>query len=144
MSKIEWCINQKGGIELIEQKPHLSASYIKEADDTLESLLKINGRWKVIMAYYACYSAVYSLLMKCGIKSEIHDCTIALMKILGFEKNEIEYIRKLKSDRIDAQYYLKNIEFADEKNVKEFVLKCKEISEELNDDKINEIRKMIK
>ena len=79
--KLIWCINQNKGIELIDQKLHLSTSYIQEADETLENMLSSKGKWKTIMAYYTCYNALYSLLMKVGIKCEIHDCTIELMDL---------------------------------------------------------------
>lgn len=36
--KIRWCLKQKSGISLIELKPHLSESYMKEADETLENV----------------------------------------------------------------------------------------------------------
>ncbi|MEA2003961.1 MAG: hypothetical protein U9O53_03295 [archaeon] len=49
----------------------------------------------MITAYYACYNALYSILMKCGIKSEIHDCTIELMDFFDFEAKDIEFITQL-------------------------------------------------
>ena len=101
-SKIKWCAEQKKGINLIEPKLHLSESYIKEADETLENVFVTKGKWKLITAYYACYSALYALLMKAGIKCEIHDCTFELMELFGFNTSEIEYLRKLKEDRIQV------------------------------------------
>lgn len=56
--KLKWCIKQNKGISLIELKPHLSNSYMKEADDTLENVFRAKGKWKVITAYYACYNAL--------------------------------------------------------------------------------------
>ena len=41
--------------------------------------------WISTTAYYARYFAFYALLQKCGIKSEIHDCTISLMSFLFVE-----------------------------------------------------------
>ncbi len=142
--KIKWCLKQKKGIALIELKPHLSEAYVKEADETLENVFSTTGKWKVITAYYACYNSVYALLMKTGISCEIHDCTIALMKLFGFENSEITFLEKLKEDRIDAQYYLKNIILEDEFPIKKFILKCKMILNELSSEKIERIRKQIK
>lgn len=142
--RLEWCLKQNKGIILIETKPHLSESYMKEADDTLENVFTANGKWKLITAYYSCYNALYSILMKCGIKSEIHDCTIELMAVLGFSSSDIRYMTKLKEDRIQAQYYLKNIMLRDESKVKEFVLGCKSILEGIDSGKIEEIRYRIK
>jgi len=143
-NKIRWCCNQDKGISLIELKPHLSESYIKEADQTLETVLNVKGKWKVITGYYACYNALYSILMKCGIKSEIHECSIELMELFGFSNDEIDYMRKLKEDRIQTQYYLKEIFLKDEKEVKRFILKCKEILNGLSSNKIEEIRDKIR
>jgi len=61
--KIRWCCSKERGIKIIEPKPHLSASYIKEADETLENVFSAKGKWKAITAYYACYNAIYALLM---------------------------------------------------------------------------------
>lgn len=142
--KISWCLKQKKGIKLIELKPHLSRSYLKEADETLENVFSTKGKWKVITAYYTCYNAFYALLMKCGIKCEIHDCSIELMNLFDFKKSEIDYVKKLKKNRIENQYYLKNILLEDENDVKRFVLKCKVLLNDLNSDSINRIRKRLK
>jgi uncharacterized protein (UPF0332 family) len=142
--KIKWCIDQTKGIRIIELKPHLSESYIKEADETLENMLVAKGKWKIIMAYYACYNALYSILMKAGIKCEIHDCTLEIMELFGFSPAEIDFLIGLKDDRIRAQYYLKDVVLKDEDSVKRFVLKSKSLLSDLNSEKIELIRKKIK
>ena len=142
-NKLIWCMKQKKGIALIETKPHLSDSYMHEADDTLENVLVTKGKWKVITAYYACYNALYSILMKCGIRSEIHDCSIELMTLFDFEESDIKYIRTLKQDRIQVQYYLKEICLEDENNVRMFILKCKQILNDMNSSKIENARKLL-
>ena len=63
--------------------------------------------------------------MKCGIRCEIHDCTIELMELFGFTGDEVAFMKKLKDDRIQAQYYLKQVELKDQDGVKGFILKCK-------------------
>ncbi len=142
--KIIWCLKQKKGIKLIELKLHLSESYMKEADETLENVFTAKGKWRLITAYYACYSAFYSLLMKCGIRCEIHDCSLELMELFDFDASEIEYLKGLKGDRIQAQYYLKNIELENEIDVKKFILRCKTLINNLNSEKIEKIRAKIK
>ena len=146
--KIKWCIQQKKGLQLIDKKPHLSESYIKEADETLENMFVTKGKWKLITGYYACYNALYSILMKCGIKCEIHDCTIETVKIL--EKNnclekgiskKLEYDKQL---RIDNQYYLKNREVKiDYEELLRLFLYIKNKIKKLTIKEINETRKML-
>ena len=142
--KIKWCCDQKRGIQLFEQKPHLSEAYMKEADETIGNMFVSSKKWKIITGYYACYNALYSILMKAGIKSEIHECTIELMDLIeGFSKEDKTFLAKLKSDRIQVQYYLKDIELKDEISVKSFLLKCKSILNEFNQQKIDNLRKII-
>lgn len=143
-NKLNWCKNQKNGIELISIKEHLSKSYILEADQTLIEMLKIDGKWKVITAYYSCYNALYSILMKCGIKCEIHSCSIQLMELFDFTKEEINILEQLKDDRIQAQYYLKEKKLEDENKVKDFISKCKLILSQLSTNQIENIRSNLK
>jgi len=103
---------------------------------------KVNPKWKTVTAYYACYNSVYAVMMKIGIKCEIHDCTIAAMELLGFNKKEAIFLELLKKERVDVQYYLKTSSLAINKDeVLVFLNKCKEIIKNTNDDKINKIRK---
>ncbi len=142
--KLKWCCKQTKGIRLVELKPHLSESYLNEANESLDVCCKLDGKWKLISGYYACYNAFYSLLMKVGIKCEIHDCSIELMELFGFQEDDIMFLRKLKADRIQTQYYLKNILLKDENLIKKFVCKCKEILEGLDSGKIENIRRKLK
>lgn len=144
-NKIKWCLKQNKGIKLVELNEPISENYIKESKDDFDMIEKVNPKWKTVTAYYSCYNSVYAILMKIGIKCEIHDCTIALMELLGFNKEEIEFLDSLKKERVDVQYYLKASSLAIDKNkVLEFLNKCKEIIKEMNDDKINETRIKIK
>ncbi len=130
MKRLEWCCKQNRGISLVEPNENLSEQYMGEADSTLDQMLITEGKWKVVMAYYACYNAFYSVLMKAGIKSEIHECTIALMEEIPAFKNDKKLITGLKSDRIDAQYYLKEVELKNSDEIKKFILKCKSFIED--------------
>lgn len=143
VDKLTWCAKQNKGIELTDPKPHLSASYMQEADETLHNVITSTGKWKIITAYYACYHAIYSILMKSGIKCEIHDCTIEIMRLFDFSEEEINHMKDLKEKRIQTQYYLKNIELEDINAIKRFVSKCKLLLNELNSDKITSIREQI-
>jgi len=140
MNKLEWCKQQKKGIELIDVKLHLSDSYMIEADDSIVNMLNTSGSWQLIIGYYACYNALYSILMKCGIKSEIHDCSIALMSLFNFSESDVKLISKLKDLRIKNQYYLEKNVLEDIDGVKDFVLKCKQILNNLKDCDVEKVR----
>lgn len=141
MKDLSWCKAQKNGIELIEPNKNLSKSYLNESRDTL-SQINLNGnKWNIIMAYYACYNALYAILQIAGIKCEIHDCTISLMTyIAGFEKQDQLFLAKLKEDRIANQYYLEQRKLTNLLEIQKFILKCEKIAEHLN---IEQLRKQI-
>jgi len=146
MDKVSWCLKQNKGIELVEPNDNLSDQYFNEAENTLQLLEGRDNKWEVIMAYYASYHALYGLLIKMGIKCEIHDCTLALMKIIDdFNNNDYLFLIKLKEQRIKAQYYLKEERLKNLSEVKTFIFKCKGLSDELDVEemrnKINEYKK---
>lgn len=143
--QIKWCLKQNKGIKLVEPNEAISENYLKESLSDFDMIEKVNPKWKTVTAYYSCYNSVYSILVKIGIKCEIHDCTISLMELLGFNKKEIKFLDSLKKERIDVQYHLRASRLSiDKKKVLEFLNRCKEIVKEINDDKINEIRTKIK
>ena len=141
MKKLDWCLKQSKGIELVEPNENLCDAYLKEAKETLKLITGKDTKWEVIMAYYACYSALYSILMKAGIKCEIHSCTLALMDYIdGFTESDKAFINKLKDKRIDAQYYIKDERLENISDVKEFVFKCMGIKDKTD---ILELRRAI-
>jgi len=153
MKKINWCKKQKTGIKMQEPNNNLSREYYKNAEESLKVLRSISktqsNMWLATTKYYIRYFAVYSVLMKLGIKCEIHDCTISLVKFLEqeeiFEKEISNVLEKDKDIRIDNQYYLKNKKVdIDFKELSEFVLSIKEALESLNSNKINYIREKLK
>ncbi len=144
MTKIAWCLKQKKGIELVEPNDNLSKAYFQDADDSLDVMREAKGKWKSIIAYYACYYALYAILMKAGLKCEIHDCTLELMAFFGFSQNQIEFMKKLKKERTDVQYYRKEPGELNHKKVAEFVMNCKEICSGLDHDLIIKIRGVVK
>ena len=139
--QIKWCLKQTKGIRLSEPNESISEDYIKESMSDFDMIEKVNAKWKTVTAYYSCYNSVYAILVKIGIKCEIHDCTIALMEMLGFNNEEIKFLDSLKKERVEVQYYLRSSSLSIDKNkVLEFLNKCKEIIRDMNDDKINAIR----
>src|SRR3990170_3510912 len=109
-----WCFKQKRGLRVTEPNQNLTKAYLKKAASALNTMtaaLQINeADWTATTAYYARYFALYALLMKIGIKSEIHDCTINVAKLLSkngtLNPRLTDDITKAKQTRIDTQYYV--------------------------------------
>jgi|SRR3989344_3228694 len=152
MRKIDWCKEQDKGIKLIEPNDNLSNEYFKNAEESLKVLKSIwptkSKMWLATTKYYIEYFAIYSLLMKIGIKCEIHDCTIALVKFLE-EENIIDkgtslILEKDKELRIDNQYYLKNrpVDINIEK-LSIFLISIKRLIDKITEEKIIKIRDKI-
>jgi uncharacterized protein (UPF0332 family) len=109
--------------------------------------------WTLTTAYYARYFALYALLMKLGIKSEIHDCSIAVARLLANNKiitqNLVTEITQAKQTRIDTQYYItkelkqeeikRNVESA-----RKFVLEIQKSIEQVSTEQTNNIRNKLK
>ncbi len=127
MNKLDWCKNQKKGFELVTPNENLYISYLAEADYNIMQMIKVDGKLKVVLGYYACYSALYALLMRVGIKCEIHDCTLALGSSIDVLSKFDGFLQDLKTKRIDVQYYLKEKKI-DELGVKSFVNVVKQLS----------------
>ena len=83
MVSINWCLKQKRGISLIDPNLNMSKSYIemsKNALGTMNREQKLNQIFSISVGYYAMYYSLFALLMKLGIKSEIHKCTLKIME----------------------------------------------------------------
>ncbi len=110
MDKIKWCIEKKEGLKLINSNPNLANAYIKKAEDALESMRVNNIKdWKISTAYYTIYFSLYALLMKIGIKCEVHSCTIEFAKRFlteYFDETELIFLEHSLKARIDSQYYI--------------------------------------
>ena len=88
------------------------------------------------------------MLTKIGIKSEIHDCTIEVCKLLEKEnvipRGYAEILEKDKGLRIENQYYLKNAEVhLDYDALVEFVLVLKDKVNTLTREEIEIVRRKI-
>jgi uncharacterized protein (UPF0332 family) len=109
-----WCFRQKRGIRITEPNPNLTKAYLKKATSALNTMtatIQINeADWTATTAYYARYFALYALLMKIGVKSEIHDCTINVAQLLAnhgiLPQKLVDDITEAKQTRIDTQYYV--------------------------------------
>ena len=149
MDKIKWCTRKKGGLNLVEPNSDLANAYIKKAEEALESM-RVNTikDWKISTAYYTIYFSLYAVLMKLGVKCEIHSCTIEFAKRFlkeYFEEIELDFTEDSLKARVDSQYYI-NRTVPDEQYNKmiqkapEFMVKCKSVLIKLNEKKVNEIR----
>ena len=153
MDKIKWCAVKKEGLSLVEPNSNLANAYIKKAEEALESMrVNIIKDWKISTAYYTVYFSLYAVLMKLGVKSEIHSCTIEFAKRFlkeYFEEKELDFIEDSLKARVDSQYYI-NRTVPDEQYNKmiqkapKFLVKCKSILIKLNEKKVNEIRDKFK
>ncbi|MBI2576023.1 HEPN domain-containing protein [Candidatus Woesearchaeota archaeon] len=150
MDKLKWCAGKKEGLRLIEPSSNLAEAYTKKAEEALESMrVNVIKDWKISTAYYTLYFSLYSVLIKMGIKCEIHSCTIAFAKRFLREflsEEDLDFTEDSLRARIDSQYYIDRT-VPDEqylkmvRNAPEFLIKCKSILIKLNEKKINEIRK---
>jgi uncharacterized protein (UPF0332 family) len=155
---VYWCCKQKRGIKLEDPNNNICKAYVEKAKSSLNMLdsafEKDEIDWIAATAYYSRYFALYALLQKCGIKSEIHDCTISLMHFIFVEENIIEeqfYSELLlaKDLRIDTQYYVaeeidKEKLKKDSMKAKKFVLRIEEAIDKITEEQIKKIRqKMI-
>jgi len=150
---IIWCLKQKRGIKIIDPNENLVKEYLRKATgslNTMNAALRINEtEWIMTTAYYARYFALYALLMKLGVKSEIHDCSIAVARLLAREgiltENLVNDISQAKEMRVDVQYYVtreleqgkvrRNVESA-----RKFVLEIEKAIENTTTEQIESIR----
>lgn len=154
---IFWCKKQKRGIKVEKPNENLCKAYIKKSKSALNMLNSAieqnEPEWIATTAYYARYFAFYALLQKCGIKSEIHDCTISLMGHLfvNMELIKEEMYKEMllaKELRTDVQYYVtEELDYTklkkDAKTAGDFVLEIERVIENINQEQINEMRETI-
>ncbi len=153
MDKIEWCLRKKGGLSLIEPNSNLAEAYMSKAEESLESMsINTIKDWKISTAYYSMYFSLYAILMKIGVKCEIHSCTLEFSRRFlneYFSEEDCDFLEDSLKARINAQYYVDR-EVPDEQYQKmikkspEILVKCKSVMLQLNEKKINEIRKKLK
>jgi len=152
-----WCLRQKKGIRIVNPNQNLLKEYLKKTKSSLNTMnaaLQIKETdWILTTAYYARYFALYDLLMKLGIKSEIHDCSIAIARLLArngiLERNLVADISKAKETRIDVQYYVTR-ELEQEKirrnveSARKFVLELEKTIESITTSQIKSVRNQLR
>lgn len=150
MVSIKWCLKTKNGLELLEPNKNMSESYIHMAEESIRVLAQIKKSkiWTATTTYYIFYYSLYSVMLRVGVKCEIHACSIQFMKELLQElytNKDIEMIEQAFSARVDLQYYADRP--VDEKVIEEtskycrdFFIKTKNILVRINENQINKIR----
>ena len=154
MVSIDWCKKQKRGIEIIEPNPNMADSYIKMAEESIEALnaVKNSKMWTAVTSYYVFYQSLYALMLRIGIKCEIHSCSLQFMTEYlqdTYNRQDTDSIKKAFDARNDLQYYAnrpvddKIIEDTS-KYCKQFYIKTKDALAKITESQINTIRKKIK
>ena len=151
---LRWCLRENKGIKIVEPSENLVKAYLQKSGNALKSM-EVNAQaglveWAVSAGYYAKYFAVYSLLSKIGAKCEMHDCTITLFEYLfsdSLPKELLKELRDSKEDRVEFQYYTREINIDLQQVVKEtkrFALEIEKTIDGLNAERISEAREKLK
>jgi uncharacterized protein (UPF0332 family) len=154
MVNLKWCCRTKEGIKLIEPSDNLALSYIKMAENAIGTMNRekdLNKVFAISACYYSMYYSLYSILMKLGIKCEIHTCTLEFMKkqLSNFySPDDVNMIAKAFELRGIAQYYVDKV--LDQREI-EFIItmaplflnKSKQILSKINERNIKEIKDKI-
>lgn len=153
-SSLEWCKGQKKGLRLVNPSAAVAESFFRKAESALNmlnsALEKNELDWIVTTSYYAKYFAFYSILAKCGIKCEIHDCTISAAEAIFVDADLMDLalykdLEESKELRVDMQYYA-YAEFDKDKvimlahSAPDFVLRMRELLERISEKEINLLR----
>ncbi|MBI2144171.1 hypothetical protein HYU17_03410 [Candidatus Woesearchaeota archaeon] len=96
----------------MEPNGNMSDSYIKMAEESIVALQAVrdnSNTWTAATSYYICYYSLYSLMMKLGIKCEIHSCSLEFMRrhlSEFYSQQDIQIINRAAKARTDLQYYV--------------------------------------
>ena len=150
MVSIKWCLSVKNGLKLVEPNKNMSEAYLKMGKESLGIIKEVERSkiWLVSSCYYTIYSSFYSLMMKVGVKCEIHSCSLEFMKLFFgdfYGEEDVEVIKRGFSLRGDLQYYPDRL--VSDKDLSElregaidFFIKTKGIISMISEKQIMEIR----
>lgn len=109
---IRRCAGRKRGIRMVEPSESLRRAYAGKSRDSMRAMQSSIdqglGDWAYSASYYAMHFSACAVLVRAGIRCEIHDCTIALIDHLfgeGIDAGLVEDFERAKKMRIEAQYY---------------------------------------
>lgn len=153
MVSIRWCLKNKNGLKIVNPNFNMSNSYLLMAEESISVLEGVSKSkiWTATVVYYIFYYSLYALMLRIGVKSEIHSCSLEFMKecLADFYSSEdIQVIDKAFSDRIDLQYYTNrpvdnDLIINTRQHCIDFFVKTKDIILKLNEKQIDLIRKRL-
>jgi len=150
MVSVRWCLKIKNGFELVEPNKNMSDSYLKMAEESLKAI-RNNAEskiWTASTAYYTLYYSLYAVMMRVGVKCEVHQCSIEFMKkfLDGFySKEDVKLIESAFESRKDLQYYpnrlidQSKLDFVKAGAI-DFFVKTKDILVKISDSRVKEVR----
>ncbi len=154
MASVKWCLRQKGGLELAEENQNMAESYTKMAEESINVLsgVKKSRIWTATAAYYIFYYSLYSVMLRIGVKCEIHSCSLEFMKQHLSEfygKKDAEMIGKAFEARISLQYYadrpVDGTVIAEvSRHCKEFFIRTKDILSNITENQVLQIREALR
>ena len=155
MVSINWCLKQRNGIRIVDPNPNMSESYISLAEASIGTMNRERDKnvvFSVAAGYYSMYYSLYSVLIRIGIKCEIHTCTIKFMETFlndYFSKDDVKAVYDAFKLRNNMQYYVDKVIDKNEiekliENAPDFFAKCRKILASLNEKDIERIRKSLK
>ena len=149
-----YCFKKVVGLKIITPNDNLVEVYKRKSRSALNMLEsskeKEEDEWILETSYYSKYFMIYSLFMKVGIKSEIHDCTIFALNSIFVElgivdKDVYDDLSNSRELRVGSLYYDKD--FGKERILKaastapNFCLKIESVIEKLSKEDIAKVRK---
>lgn len=148
MVSIKWCWNN--GLTLTNPNQNISRSYLHMAEESLRVLsdIKNSDIWKATTSYYIFYYSLYAIMIRIGVKSEIHTCSIEFMKKFLkdiYDREDIKQFENAFSARINLQYFTdrpidKKAIIDAEQYCKKFYLKTRGILANITNKQIDNIR----
>ena len=149
--KIKWCFKKERGISLIKPNENLVKAYMakaKEAAEVMRELQEKSLAWAMSACYYSMYYSLYAVMMKLGVKSEIHSCSITFMRYalkIFFDEEDVRMLERAFEARIDHQYYVRRIPEAERlddlfENAILFYEKSQNVISEIDENFVNSVR----
>ncbi len=153
MVSIKWCWKNSKGLRIVQPNENVSDSYLSMAEESIRALNKLKGVdiWSTTITYYIFYYSLYSLMMRIGVKCEIHLCSLEFMKRFlseFYDERDVKMINKAFNARINLQYYperpvdQKSLEEI-KKYCKHFFIKTKDVLSLITEDDISKLRKYL-